>query len=89
MFLDSVFCFSFRQSRVLHMSTNLEVKLRLYEIDRRSAELAARRSELAEMVSQLDYLRRLNGRMGLLTNRGSPPSQKSFGRLSYKRFGNS
>jgi hypothetical protein len=70
------------------MTRNL-VRLRLYEIARRSAELAARRSELADMASQLDCLRRLNGRMGLLTNRGGPSSQKDFDRLSYKRFMNS
>jgi hypothetical protein len=42
------------------MNRSLAVKLRLYEIDRRSAELSATRSELAEMASQLNRLRQLN-----------------------------
>lgn len=43
----------------------LEVKLRLGEIQRRSAELSAVSSELADMVAQLDRLRKLDERIGI------------------------
>jgi hypothetical protein len=42
----------------------LEVRLRLGEIKRRSAELSAVSSELADMVAQLDRLRKLDERIG-------------------------
>jgi hypothetical protein len=43
----------------------LEVKLRLGEIQRRSAELSAVSSELADMMAQLDRLRKLDERIGI------------------------
>jgi hypothetical protein len=58
------------------MSTNLDVKLRLSEIDRKSAELSAVSSELADMASQLNRLRKLNGRTGFLTDRNSPSRRR-------------
>jgi hypothetical protein len=58
------------------MSTNLGVKLRLSEIARKSAELSAVSSKLANMASQLNRLRRLNGRIEFLTDRNSPSSRR-------------
>jgi acyl carrier protein phosphodiesterase len=58
------------------MHTNLEIRLRLNEIVRRSAELSATRSVLCDMASQLTRLRKLNGSTGLLTER------KSLARIS-------
>ncbi len=57
------------------MRRNLDVKSRLGEITRRSAELAAISSKLADMALQLDRLRKLNGRTELLGNRAHLPSQ--------------
>jgi hypothetical protein len=57
------------------MSTNLDVKLRLSEITRKSAELSAVSSKLADMASQLDHLRKLNGRIEFLTDRKQTPFQ--------------
>ncbi len=48
------------------MRRNLDVKSRLGEITRRSAELSAISSKLADMALQLDRLRKLNGRTELL-----------------------
>ena len=45
--------------------SDLEVKLRLRDIVRRSAELTARSSKLADMASELDILRKVNGEVGL------------------------
>ncbi len=68
------------------MSTNLEVKLRLYEIARKSAELSAIRSELVDMASQLDRLRKLNGTLGLLSDRDNSSRRKSYNHIPYRRF---
>jgi hypothetical protein len=57
------------------MSTSLDVKLRLSEIAQKSAELSAVSSKLADMASQLNRLRKLNGRMGFLSDRNSPFSR--------------
>ena len=57
------------------MRRNLDVKSRLGEITRRSAELAAISSKLADMALQLDRLRKLNGRTELLGNRARLPRQ--------------
>lgn len=50
------------------------VRLRLGEINRRSAELSAISLKLEEMVSQLDRLRKLTGRIELLGPRRCGPS---------------
>jgi hypothetical protein len=71
------------------MSMNLDVKLRLREIARKSAELSAVSSELADMASQLNRLRKLNGRIEFLTDRDSPSCRrKSDGYTSRGCFRN-
>jgi hypothetical protein len=61
-------------SWLVRISRSLNLKLRLGEISRRSAELSATSSKLEKMALQLDRLRKLNGRTGLLGNCG--PSRK-------------
>jgi hypothetical protein len=56
-------------------NNNLEVKLRLREMIRRSAELSATSSKLADMASQLDLLRKVNGKIGLFIDRSSSPGR--------------
>ena len=56
------------------MSTNLDFKLRLSEIARKSAELSAVSSKLADMASQLNRLRKLNGGIEFLSDRNGPSS---------------
>ena len=68
------------------MNRHLVVRLRLYEIDRRSAELSAKGLELADMASQLDRLRKLNDMLSLLTNHGSTSKSKRYNSLTYKRL---
>ena len=58
------------------INNSSDVKLRLSEISRRSAELSAISSKLQEMVIQLDQLRRLNGRVEFLDHRDSNGSRK-------------
>ena len=72
------------------MSTNLDVKLRLSEITRESAELSAVSSKLADMASQLDHLRKLNGRIEFLTDRKQTPSSRRTNNsyTSRRYFGN-
>lgn len=71
------------------MKRNLDVELRLGEIIRRSAELSAVSSELADMALQLDRLRRLNGRIALPTDRSRPSSPaRNGGYVPYRRFRN-
>lgn len=71
------------------MNRNLDVELRLGEIARRSAELSAVSSRLADMASQLERLRQLNSRIALLTDRNRPSRRgRNGGYMSYKRFRN-
>src|ERR1700688_2753455 len=67
------------------MSTNLDVKLRLSEIARKSAELSAVSSKLDDMASQLNRLRQLNGRIGFLTDRNSPSSRRKHNSYTSRR----
>jgi hypothetical protein len=68
------------------MNTHLEVILRLREIARRSAALSATRSELADLASELDNLRSLNGKTRLLVG-PSFLDQKNGGKLIlYRRL---
>jgi hypothetical protein len=60
----------------MRASGNPYVKLRLAEINRRSAELSAISSKLEEMVLQLDRLRTLSGRIRLLGHRNCASSRK-------------
>jgi hypothetical protein len=60
----------------LRTNRNLNVKLRLGEINRRFAELSAISSKLEEMALQLDRLRTLNGRIELLGHRNCAQSRK-------------
>jgi hypothetical protein len=66
------------------MNKNLEVILRLEEINRRLAELSATRSVLEDMALKLDCLRKLSGRK--LTGQSSLSSQESHNFLSYRRI---
>jgi hypothetical protein len=52
--------------------SDLEVKSRLYDMVRRSAELTANSSKLADMALELDILRRVNGKAGLSLDGGKP-----------------
>ena len=59
------------------MRRNLDVKSRLGEITRRSAELSAVSSKLENLALQLDQLRKLSGRAeGLLVARNRMASRK-------------
>jgi hypothetical protein len=69
------------------MNTNLEIKLRLDEIVRRSTELSATRLALSDMASQLNRLRKLNGSTGFLAERGSLARISESVVLPYGRFG--
>jgi hypothetical protein len=60
----------------LRTNRNLYMKLRLGEINRRSAELSAISSRLEEMALQLDRLRSLNGGIELLGSRNCAQSRK-------------
>jgi len=82
LFGTAPFCIRFVSSisgrgRVYQMGTNLDVKLRLSEINRKSAELSAVSSRLADMASQLNRLRKLNGRIGFLSGRNRPSSRRN------------
>ena len=68
------------------MNRHLAVRLRLYEIDRRSAELSAKGLELADMASELDRLRKLNDMLSLLTKHGSTSNSKRYNSLTCKRL---
>jgi len=48
---------------------NVEIKLRLNEINRRSIALSTTSSELANLAAQLDHLRQVNERISHLTIR--------------------
>jgi len=48
---------------------NVEIKLRLNEINRRSIALSTTSSELANLAAQLDHLRQANERISHLTIR--------------------
>lgn len=45
------------------------IKLRLNEINRRSIELSVVSCELANLAAQLNHLRKVNEKFGILTNR--------------------
>lgn len=58
------------------INSNSDVKLRLGEISRRSAELSAISLKLQQMIIQLDQLRRLNGRVEFLGHRNCDRARK-------------
>jgi hypothetical protein len=64
---------------------NLNVKLRLREINRRFAELSAVSSRLAGMAAQLDSLRHVDESICLFTNRSTSSRRRSDDFLSTKR----
>jgi len=68
------------------MSRNLDVKSRLGEITRRSAELSAMSLKLADMASQLDRLRKLNSKIEFLGHRNSIPARQRRPVFSSNRF---
>jgi hypothetical protein len=72
---------------------NFDIKLRLNEINRRSVQLCAVSSELAELAAQLEHLRKVNERLRIFANRraysnlrrnGHYPSRKHL-RVSLSR----
>ena len=67
------------------MSTNLDFKSRLSEIARKSAELSAVSSKLADMASQLNRLRQLNGGIASLRDRNSPCSRRNNDRHALRK----
>jgi hypothetical protein len=70
------------------MSGNLDIKLRLGEITRRSAELSEVSSRLADLALQLNRLRKLNDdRIELLGSRDRIP-RPNHDRHAYKFLGN-
>ena len=48
---------------------NSDIKLRLNEINRRSVQLSAASSELADLAAQLDHLRKVNEGIRIFANR--------------------
>ena len=70
------------------MSTNLDFKLRLSEIARKSAELSAASSKLADMASQLNRLRQLNGGIEFLSDRNGPSADEATIAMLRARFTN-
>jgi hypothetical protein len=69
---------------------NFDIKLRLNEINRRSVELSAVSSKLANMAAQLDRLRKVNERIGIFANRQAYSNRRTDGEyLSRKHLGNS
>jgi hypothetical protein len=69
---------------------NFDIKLRLNEINRRSVQLSAASSELAELAAQLDQLRKVNERIRIFANRRAYSSRRRGGDyLSRKHLGNS
>ena len=79
-------CFGLSLFVEVRMSTNLDVKLRLSEIAQKSAELSAVSSKLADMASQLNRLRKLNGRIGFLSDRNSPFSRPHNDSYASRRY---
>lgn len=73
----------------MQTNQNPSVALRLGEISRRSAELSAISLKLEEMASQLDRLRKLNGRIELLGHRNCDPSRQhdhhAYGLIGHNR----
>lgn len=56
--------------------SDLEVRLRLHAVVRRSAKLTANSSRLADMASELDILRKVNGKAGLSSAAAPKPTRK-------------
>jgi hypothetical protein len=71
------------------MNRDLEIKLRLGKITRRSAELSAISSKLAGMASQLDRLRKLNGRIDRLGKRDCVSNLRHGQQAAHKFLGDS
>jgi hypothetical protein len=58
---------------------NFDIKLRLKEINRRSAELSAASFELANLAAQLNHLRKENERIRIFANRRAYSSRRRDG----------
>lgn len=87
-----VFCYRFlfyilSAIGLSRMRRNLDVKSRLGEIARRSAELSAVSSKLSNMALQLDQLRKLSGRTELLGNGNCITNRKYDRYLTYRLHG--
>jgi hypothetical protein len=61
---------------------NVEIKLRLNEINRRSVALSTTSSELANLAAQLDHLRQVNERISHLAVRMSHSKRREGDCLS-------
>jgi hypothetical protein len=58
---------------------NCDIRLRLNEINRRSVELSAASSELANLAAQLDHLRKVNERISIFATRTAPSNRRGDG----------
>lgn len=67
--------------------SDLEVKLRLYDMVRRSAELTANSTKLADMASELDLLRKVNGKVGLFIDNPGLHTNEEATVIRYHRNG--
>jgi hypothetical protein len=71
-------------------SKNFDIKLRLDEINRRSIELSATSSELANLAAQLDHLRKVNERIRIFATRTVHSNRRRDGNsLSRRHLANS
>ena len=66
-----------------------DIKLRLNEINRRSVQLSAASSKLADLVAQLDHLRSVDERIRIFADRRASSDRRRNGDyLSRKHLGN-
>ena len=68
---------------------NVEIKLRLNEINRRSIALSTTSSELANLAAQLDHLRQANERVSHLAIRMTHSKRREGNHLSRELQGSS
>jgi hypothetical protein len=68
---------------------NVEIKLRLNEINRRSIALSTTSSELANLAAQLDHLRQVNERISHLAIRMAHSKRRQGNYLSREPQGSS
>ena len=66
---------------------NVEIKLRLNEINRRSIALSTTSSELANLAAQLDHLRQVNERISHLAIRMAHSKRRQGNYLSHEPQG--
>jgi hypothetical protein len=64
---------------------NFDIKLRLNEIKRRSAQLSATCLELADLAAQLGHLRKLNERIRTIANRRVHSNRRRDNKYLFRR----